>query len=261
MKSLARKVTTFGLLGTTVLSPVLLSAQPVEALPKKDVLDKLGPVLIYTVVAVDKAKNQAVPLTAEVQKGKEKFNVAWVFFSPQEAQKFVDKQKQEATALKTKDPKAAAAQMKILNNTIVAPDSLATFYEAATSSKSALKLQFVPIVQEVKQAKGIESKFQGVPLFRVNFGKNRYGTSFFFSKKELDTELESLKKSQPKLARDAKIEVVPLEGLIDVLSRENGEDLKKVRLLAPLESRKLLRKIYEQTRGKDKPAPAATPKK
>ena len=119
----------------------------------------------------------------------------------------------------------------------------------------------MPIANEVKQAQSLQPKFKGVPLFRVNFGKNRYGTSFFFSKKDLQTELTALKKSQPKLAVDAKIEAVPLEGLIDVLSNQNGEDLKKVRLLAPLESRKLLRSIYEQTQGKGKKAPAAAPKK
>jgi hypothetical protein len=48
------------------------------------------------------------------------------------------------------------------------------------------------------------------------------------------------------------------------LSTQDNEDLKKIRLLAPLESRKLLREIYNQSQkakdGKAAPTPAAAPK-
>lgn len=261
MKSLARKLATLGLIGSAMLSPLMITPPRAEALPKKDVLTKLGPVLVYTVVAVDQEKKQAVPLTAEVTEGDKKFNVAWVFFTPQDAQKFMENQKASAEALKKSDPKAAAAQLEILKNTTVAPDSLATFYDAATSSKSQLKLQFVPINSEVEQAKKTQSNFQGVPLWRANFGENRYGTSFFFSKTDLETELSELKKTQPKLASEAKIEVVPLEGVIEVLSTKDTEDLKKIRLLAPLESRKLLQSIYEQSQKSAPESKGAAPKK
>lgn len=264
MQFLVRKVATLGLIGSAMLSPLMLTAPQVMALPKQEVLKTLAPVLVYTVIAVDKDKKQAVPLTAEVKENGKTFNVAWVFFSAQDAQKFVTQQKTSAEQLKKKDAKAGEAQLAILNNTIVAPDSLATFYDAATSSDAKLKLQFVPMQQELDKAKQIESKFQGVPLFRVNFGQNRYGTAFFFSKQDLESELANLKKSQPKLVSEAKIEVVPLEGVISVLDKENGDDLKKVRLLAPLESRKLLQTIYEQNKGKAAPTtPSAkpTPKK
>jgi Tic22-like family len=259
MNSLVRKVTTLGLIGSAAIaSPIVLGTAPAAALPKADVLDKLGPVLVYTVFAVDEAKKEAVPLTAEIKQGDKKFNVAWVFFSEDDAKQFVTQQKADATELQKKDAKAGAEQLAILNKTIVAPDSLATFYNAAMSSKSALKIQFVPIAQQVKQAQAIEAQFKGVPLFRVNFGQNRNGTSFFFTKEDLESELTALKTSQPKLASDAKIEVVPLEGVIDALSTQDGEDLKKIRLLAPLKSRKLLAEIYEQS--KKGAAPAATGK-
>ncbi len=262
MNSLARQATVFGLIGSAALAPLALGANPAAALPQKDVLDKLGPVLVYTVFAVDQEKKEAIPLTAEIKQGDKKFNVAWVFFTSEDAQKFVSQQKADATELQKKDPKGGAEQLAILNKTVVAPDSLATFYNAAMASKSALKIQFVPMAKQVTQAKALEAKFTGVPLFRVNFGENRNGTSFFFTKEDLETELAALKTSDAKLAKDAKIEVIPLEGLIDVLSTQDNEDLKKIRLLAPLESRKLLREIYDQSKkaGKDgKAAPAAAP--
>jgi Tic22-like family len=261
MNSLVRKVTTLGVIGSAALLPFALGANPAAALPQKEVLDKLGPVLVYTVFAVDQEKKEAIPLTAEIKQGDKKFNVAWVFFTPEDAQKFVAQQKADATELQKKDPKGGAEQLAILNKTVVAPDSLATFYNAAMASKSALKIQFVPIAKQVTQAQALESQFKGVPLFRVNFGQNRNGTSFFFTK-----ELAALKTSDAKLAKDAKIEVIPLEGLIDVLSTQDSEDLKKIRLLAPIASRKLLREIYDQSQkaapakgGKAAPAPAVTP--
>jgi hypothetical protein len=265
MNSLVRQATKFGLIGSAALIPLALGANPAAALPQKDVLDKLGPVLVYTVFAVDQDKKEAIPLTAEIKQGDKKFNIAWVFFTAEDAQKFVTQQKADATELQKKDPKGGAEQLAILNKTVVAPDSLATFYNAAMASKSALKIQFVPIAKQVTQAKALEAKFTGVPLFRVNFGQNRNGTSFFFTKEDLETELAALKTSDAKLAQDAKIEVIPLEGLIDVLSTQDNEDLKKIRLLAPLESRKLLREIYNQSQkaapagkdGKAAPAPAA----
>jgi hypothetical protein len=260
MKSLVRKVATIGLAGGAVVAPLLMQSlihpQPAFALPQEEVLKKLGPVLVYTVVAVDEAKKQAVPLTAAVKQGDKNFNVAWVFFSAQDAQKFVDQQKAGANALKAKDPKAADEQLKLLNSTTVAPDSLATFYDAATKSKQSLKIQFVPNEQQMKSAQSLQQNFQGVPLFRVNFGQNRYGTSFFLSKEDLQTELVELKKKQPDLASQAKIEVVPLEGLIEILSTESGDDLKKIRVFAPLESRKLLQSIIDQSQGANKGAPA-----
>jgi Tic22-like family len=254
MNSLARQVTTLGIIGSTALTSFALGANPAAALPQKAVLDTLGPVLVYTVFAVDQEKKEAVPLTAEIKQGDKKFNVAWVFFTPEDAQKFVAQQKADATELQKKDPKGGAEQLAILNKTVVAPDSLATFYSAAMASKSALKIQFVPIAKQVTEAKALEAKFTGVPLFRVNFGQNRNGTSFFFTKEDLESELAVLKTTDAKLAKDAKIEVIPLEGLIDVLSTQDGEDLKKIRLLAPIASRKLLREIYDQSQ---KPAPAA----
>jgi hypothetical protein len=254
MKLLVRQAVFGGLTGL-VLSPLL--TLPALALSQEEVLQKLGPVLVYTVVSVDEAKKQAVPLTAAVKQGDKNFNVAWVFFTPQDAQKFVDRQKADATSLKAKDPKGADEQLKLLSTTQVAPDSLATFYDAATKSKQSLKIQFVPSEQQMQSAAALQKDFQGVPLFRVNFGKNRYGTSFFLNKEDLQGELTELKKTQPDLATDAKIEVVPLEGLIEILATQSGDDLKKIRVFAPIESRKLLKSIIDQS----KPAAGAPPAK
>jgi hypothetical protein len=259
MKSLVRNFATIAFATSAAIAPVLLPIQSAEALTSEEVLGKLGPVLVYTVVAVDEKKQQAVPLTAAVKQDGKDVNVAWVFFDAKDAQKFIDQQKADATALKAKDPKAGDEQLKLLASTRVAPDSLATFYDAAVKSKQTLKLQFVPIAAQMKQAVSMQKDFQGIPTYRVNFGQNRYGTSFFLSKEDLQSELESLKKSQPDLASAAKIEVVPLEGLIEILATQNGEDLKKVRLFAPLESRKLLQSILDQSQGAAKNAPAAKP--
>jgi hypothetical protein len=261
MNPLIRKVATIGLVGGAIATP-LLQTQAAIALPQEEVLQKLAPVLVYTVVSVDEAKKQAVPLTAAIKQGDKNFNVAWVFFNAQDAQKFIDQQKAGATALKSKDPKGSEEQLKLLSTTQVAPDSLATFYDAATKSKQSLKIQFMPSDKQMQSAMAIQKDFKaGVPLFRVNFGQNRFGTSFFVDKEDLQNELGELKKSDPKLAADAKIEVVPLEGLIEILATQTGDDLKKIRVFAPLESRKLLKSILDQSQGAGKqPAPPAKKK-
>ncbi len=261
MKSLIRKVATIGLAGAAALAPLMQSQQAV-ALSQEEVLQKLGPLLVYTVVSIDEAKKQAIPLTAAVEENGKQFNIALVFFTAQDAQKFVEQQKASATALKAKDAKASAEQLKLLSSTQVAPDSLSTFYDAATKSKQSLKIQFMPIAQQLKSATEIQKDFKGVPLFRANFGKNRYGTSFFLSKEDLQNELGELKKTQADLASNAKIEVVPLEGLIEILATQTGDDFKKIRVFAPLESRRLLKAILEQTKAQGGAAPAkAAPKK
>jgi hypothetical protein len=262
MKSLIRQAATLCLVGSTLLGSGLIQARQAFALPTEQVLQKLAPVLVYTVVAVDDKKKEIVPLTANIKQGDKSITVGWVFFSPEDAQKFIDSQKQGLNALKTKDPTTAEEQLKILNVAQVVPDSLARFYDVAVKSKDSFKIQFMPIEQQVKSAIAMNKQFTGVPLFRANFGQNRYGTAFFLSKEDLQNELTELKKTKPDLAKDATIEVIPLEGLIEVMSTQNNEDLKKIQVLPPLESRKLYQQIIEQVRqqqsGDKTKAPSAS---
>jgi hypothetical protein len=248
MKSLIRQVATLCLVGGTLLGSGLVQVPQARALPTAEVEKIFSRVLIYTVVAVDEKKKEVFPLTVNVKQGDKTFTVGMVFFSPQDAQTFIDKQKQELNALKAKDPKLAEEQLQVLNAAQVVPDSFARFYSVAIKSKESFKIQFIPMEQQVKSALAMNKEFKGVPLFRVNFGQNRYGTSFFLSKEDLQNELAELKKTQPDLAKDAKIEVLPFEGLIEVLSTQDNEDLKKVQVLPPPESRQLYQQIMEQIR-------------
>ncbi|MFM2430945.1 MAG: hypothetical protein RLZZ511_2158 [Cyanobacteriota bacterium] len=252
MKSWITKFATLSLIGGAIASPLFVSARSAVALTEKEVTGKLGPVFVYTISTIDEKNKQVFPITAEVEQDKKKFNLAFVFFSSKDAADFLAKQKAGVAELKKTNPKEAEQIAKIYDKAIVAPESLATFYEAAIKANSDLRLEFVPMAQQVQNAQKLEPQFRGVPLFRVDFGQSRYSTAFFFSKEDLDNELTQLKKSDPKLAASTKVEVVPLDGVIEVLRRENIGYVKQIELIAPLESRQLLQGFIKQQQEAEK---------
>lgn len=77
-----------------------------------------------------------------------------------------------------------------------------------------------------------------MPLFVATIGKdggyltvkqnNMEMIPFFFEKEQAEQLIAEFKKAQPQQAKETKIEVVILEGVIEALKKNNDEMLKKI---------------------------------
>jgi hypothetical protein len=237
MKSLIRSLTTFGLIGTTVLGSWLVQGSKLLALPTEEILQKLRPVPVFTV-----ADSNGSPLIAS---GENNAKVAGVFISQEDANSFVQKLKQENPDLGGKVQ--------------VVPVSLGEIFElkeANAQKPDGINFAYVPMREEVEGAKKILSANDqeykgGVPLFVAKAGEDKgYLTikqndteiiPFFFEKEQVENLIKRFKENQPDLASSIDIEVVILEVVLSNLKEGDHEMLKKIVLWPSEESIKFLR--------------------
>jgi nickel transport protein len=146
--------------------------------------------------------------------------------------------------------------------------SLAEVYQMEQDSQKnpdqPVEFDYVPIQSEVQSAlqllqnKGEEAdKFNGVPLFLATGGaENGYLTiqqggnqiiPLFFQKEELDNMLGRLGARQPDLAASVEIQVVNLQGVINLLRNSDDEQLNQIVLVPPRESIEYIRKLQNQS--------------
>ncbi|GAB4530871.1 MAG: hypothetical protein Tsb0014_13910 [Pleurocapsa sp.] len=238
IKSLVRWSATVGLVGTTILYSGLAKNLKAWALPAEQVQQKLAPVPVFTI-----ADEQGAPLVAS---GENDAKVAGVFISQEDANEFV-------TQLQSKNAELAS-KVKVV------PVSLGEVYKLAESNQSqenALNFAYVPEEEAVNSAKTIlqaagQEYKGGVPLFVAKGGeKQGYLTieansqqviPFFFEKEQLDSMVNKFKEQKPELAGDVKIEVVPLENVIETLKTSDDEMLQKIVLMPSTESLEFLQK-------------------
>ena len=251
IKSMIRWSATLGVVGTTIIGTTTMGALEVLALPEQQILQKLGPVPMFTIT-----DNKGAPLVASVPDQKDKSGVAGVFINRQDAQAFIDR-------LKQKNPELA-------KNVRVVPVSLAEVYKLEQTNKkkpNSPNFAFVPGQQQVDAAKTLlqqsgqkPEQFKGTPLFVAKAGKEKgYLTikqadqqviPFFFNKTELQAMLERFKKQKPDLASTIEIQVVNLEGVLQAMQTRNDEGLSQIVLVPPKESIDFVRSL--------KPAAAPT---
>lgn len=247
MKSFVRWSAILSLVGGALLGPSMAGNMEALALPKDQVLKKLGSVPMFTI-----ADAQGAPLVASAPNaanGQKNNPVAGVFVSQQDAQAFLDR-------LKTKNPDLA-------KNVKVMPVSLAEVYELSLANKNkpnGLTFAFVPSQQQVasavallKQSGQNVERFNGVPVFMARGGKNKgYLTvqrgnqriiPLFLKKEELQNMVQRLKQQQPDLAASVDIQVVNLEGVIQTLTDSNNKELEEIAIVAPQESIEALRAL------------------
>ncbi|WP_421656988.1 Tic22 family protein [Leptothermofonsia sp. ETS-13] len=257
MKSFVRWSATVGLVGSALLGSVLAGATRVLALPKDQILQKLRPVPVFTI-----ANSQGAPLVASPPQGQKGQPVAGVFISQKDAQAFLD-------SLKTKNPELA-------KGVSVVPVSLAEVYQLNLDNKGkpdGLGFAFVPSQQQVASATSLlkqsgqqVQQFNGTPLFVARGGKekgyltiqdgNKTVIPMFFKKEELQALLDKFKQQQPNLASTVEIQVLNLEGLIQVLQEKNDPQLTQIVLVPSQESIEYVRSLSAPGQ---KPAPAAKP--
>ena len=260
MKSMIHWSTTLGLVGGAIMGSSVIGSMPVMALPQEQIVQKLGPVPVFTIT-----DNKGAPLVASVPNSKEKGSLAGVFINQKDALAFVEQ-------LKTKNPQLAKTVR-------VVPVSLGEIYkldQANQNKPNSLNVAYVPSKQQVtaalallKQSGQKVNQFNGTPLFVAKAGKekgyltikqaNQQVIPFFFNKEELQTMLERFKKQQPNLASTIEIQVVNLEGVLKTLQTGNDQQLNQIMLIPPRESIQFVRSL--QPASAQNPTPATPSKK
>jgi nickel transport protein len=175
--------------------------------------------------------------------------VAGVFISQKDAQAFVER-------LKTEKPDLAKTVQ-------VVPVSLAEVYKLKKENENkpdGLNFAFIPVQQQVQSAQTLmgqsgqqAQQFQGTPLFVARGGQEQgyltiqqNGQSvipFCFDKEQLQGMVDRFKQQKPELASTVKIEVVPLEGVIQTLQTSNNDQLNNIVLVPSQESLAFLRSL------------------
>ncbi len=249
MKSFLRNLTKLSLIGSTLLSSLLIPILPGLALPQEQVLQKLDPVPVFSLT-----NDQGEPLLFKVTENPKAARMR-VFVSPKDAQNFV-------TELKTKNP-------EIGNNfDNVTPIPLGKIYQIAMETKdqeSPLFFSFQAQQTEVNSAVTIiktedpkVTEWKGVPLFFATVkkdGQEAYLPTdqgkipLFFEKATLQKELDQLKQTQPEIAPLVQIKVARLEDLIGVFNTGDDSSLQNMILIPTTESLQ-----FVESRENKKPA-------
>jgi hypothetical protein len=259
MKSLVRWSAKAGLVGSVLVGTLVAGAAQVLALPQEQILQKLRPVPVFTI-----ANSQGAPLVAAPPQGQKGPAVAGVFISQADAQAFL-------TNLQSKNPELAKGVQ-------VVPISLAEVYKLNQDNKGkpdGLGFAYVPSQTQVTTAVDLLKKggqnvqqFAGTPLFVARGGKDKgYLTiqqgnttviPMFFKKEDLQALLDQFKQQQPAMAATVEVQVLALEGLMQVLQTKDDPQLNQIVLIPPRESVEFVRSQAQQRQAQP-PAPA--PKK
>jgi Tic22-like family len=259
MKSLVRLSATVGLISSTMVSLLVAGGLQALALTPEQIIQKLRGVPVFTI-----ANAQGAPLVASPPNGQKGGPVAGVFISQKDATTFLE-------TLKTKNP-SIAKEVKVV------PVSLAEVYQlnqANQGKPNNLDFAYVPTQKQVDSAIAVlkqngqdVKQYNGAPLFVARAGKDKGFLTIqqgdkpvipmFFNKEDLQGLLDRFKQQQPALAASVDIQVFPLEGVIDAMSKQNDPQLESVVLIPARESIEFIRS--QQPSGAA-PAPAAAPAK
>ena len=234
IKKSIRSLVRLGLIGGLTLTTYcwLTSDLKSLALPKEQIVQILQK---FPVFATVDAKGSLIVFP--IQDKDTKQLVTYVFISPNDANRFFEDQKKNQPEL--------AKQEQVL------PLPLSIIYEAqlAQTNPNELAFLYIPEEKQVEEAKKILAKNGqkyegGVPLFMARSMKDKgYLTigenndkviPMFFKLSQLENLMVKLKKENPALAADLKIEVGFLEGYIANIKDSNDPNIGKF-LLVPSE--------------------------
>lgn len=202
-----------------------------------EILEKLDPIPVFII-----ADLKGAPLVANQN---EESAITGVFISQEDANNFV-------AQLDKTNPELA-------NRVRVVPISLGEVYRLAGSDEtgnSNLDLTYIPETEAIASATDILAKNGreyegGVPLF-VARGNDSYLTferdskkviPFFFDLEQLETFISKFEEEQPELASMVKIEVHPLEGVIETFKTSDEPLLDRIVLVPSSESLEFLESV------------------
>lgn len=211
-----------GTLATAAASAALLGsivAPPVRALPTEQVADRLADVPVYVL------GNEDGLLLLSTEESADSASV-YVFMAKSEADAFI------AT-----HPEVAQGNRLLLF-------SLKELYEQSQpQSEQPLRLTLVPEAAETSQAVALNSDYPGgVPLFYAQRedgslipslpdGSQEPVFPMFFSREDLESNLNALGRENPEVRATISIGVLPLEFLIGQLQSNDEELYNRIRLL------------------------------
>jgi hypothetical protein len=241
------------LLGALVSAALALAVLPAQALSEQQLVAKLNAVPAFTII--DEKGN---PLLLTPKSDKE---VAYLNFYLD-----ADLVKQAMEAFKKQNAQAAGKYR-------VGVTSLGQAFKVATEQQkkkdNKVRFQFLSGSQDLRSATELAKKqnpelkaFQGVPIFFASGGTKqgiltlkREGKEYlpmFFSKADLDRNLDELKKSRKDLPSALNVQVATLDSVVGtILGGKNDADSEKITFLP---SRAALQ--YAQVVQKNNPAPA-----
>ncbi|OKH27865.1 Tic22 family protein [Chroogloeocystis siderophila] len=287
MKSIFRWGATLGILGSAVMSSALAGNLRALALPQEQILQKLGSVPVFTITDSKGAPLVATPpQNAQNQNQQNQSPVAGVFISQKDAQAFVNN-------LKKTNP-----QLGNTVRVVPVPlGEVYKLEQANANQPNSLDIAYIPAKQQFDAAltllrqSGSNSELRkaceqnkrrledcvGTPLFVARAGKEKgYLTMkinrpqannqqaevevipFYFNKEELQGMLDRFKKQQPELASTVDIQVLNLEGMLEILRTRNDEGVQQIVLVPPQESIQYVRSLQQsagQQAQPQRPAP------
>lgn len=284
MKSIFRWGATLGILGSAIMGSTLTGNLRAQALPQEQIMQKLGSVPVFTIT-----DNQGAPLVATPPQNAQNQNqqaqspVAGVFISQKDAQAFVNN-------LKKTNP-----QLGNTVRVVPVPlGEVYRLEQASANQPNSLEIAYIPAKQQFDAALnllrqgGSNSELRqaceknnrqledcvGTPLFVARAGKEQgYLTMkvnrpqannqqaqaevipFYFNKEELQGMLERFKQQQPELASTVDIQVLNLEGMLEILKNRNDAGVQQIVLVPPQESIQYVRSLQQSAGGQNQAQP------
>jgi Tic22-like family len=260
MKSMIRWSAKASLAGGAVLSALLLNALSVLALTPEQIVQKLGPIPVFTLT-----DDKGAPLVSNPPQGQKSNPISRVFLSQKDAQDFLARLKAEKPDL------AKSLQVR--------PLSMAEVYELKMKSKNnptQLDFIYIPTRKQSEAALALANAagaklqaFPGTPLFVARAGSdkekglltiqqgNETAIPMFFEKEQLQTFIDRFKQSQPDLSKTADIQVLLLENILDAMqSPQKDASLEQLILIPNTEAIQFLQTLRPAGAA---PKPGAAP--
>ncbi len=228
--------------------------QPVLALDRKDVFNRLTQIPVFTLV-----NEKGNPILVSPKNDKSGTQYATFFLSPQEIQNFNN-------ALKASNPTLA----KAVSIRALPLGKALEFGEAQKAQNKPLKIDIIPHKSTLDFALTLAKKtnkdlktFPGIPIFALTdlTGKKVISVQrkdsttpnqlYFFDETDAQNALNNLTKSNNKLAAQTRISVAPFQNLLGILLKmEKSSDADRIVMIPSQTSLKFAKQVN--------PAPASS---
>lgn len=257
MKSFVRWGAMFGLVGGALLGSAA-AVPSAQALSEEEILQKLQSVPVFAITDAEGS-----PLIASIpnsQQNNETTDVAGVFISAEDANRFVERLREE--------------QPGVADDIQVTVISLAEVYrldQQSRSNNTPLEFSYVPTREEVDAAVSVlvesdrqdelsqqngEYIYPGVPLFLATAGPNQgYMTleyegevviPVFFDRSDLEEVVARFQEQQPDFAESVRTDVVQLEGVLQTLRDENNEVVEQLMFVPDSDALEFVGNLLQQ---------------
>jgi Tic22-like family len=238
--------------------PLAIASLPAQALPEAEIITRLQKIPVFTIT------NQTGNFLQQKAGASGNGLSTPVFMELKDAVAFLKRLKQ-----------GQPASVKVAQITIV---PLSEIYKLQVESKKKaenMSFVFVPTEQQLKNAATVQKKtYQKnapamVPLFVIAIEQkdqvvtiqvNKL-TSLFLDQKEAQQSLALFKKTEPKLAAQAKIKVYYLQRVLDDFTERNYPGQEQLVLVPSPESRASVRKLQAAQAQSTKTPATSAPKK